>query len=1163
MAETDIEYNLLSYVDRLEKDIQVGNFRTTKTEDFFLRLFKSVYKLDKLKNLAYDKINTEGIDLIDRIRNLGIQITAQKSNESKKIQDTISKTIKVWKDEGVNTLWILFIVETPFISKIDTTKEFDCEEENFKVYIKTIKRIVGDINEFQIEEQIRLDELIKQETSEVYHGLSRLTSFSQVAKGEKIGQDKFFNDDDCIYFSKREEEALNYQAQRINSGDLKEYCVLGNPCSGKTTFAFSLIQKIERRKIFYLNLSNPSLNPNTLVDELIQISHNHSIVVLDNIQDNINLFKILRSRIQKYDWIVALYLSRYYKTFDNFDIENIYKIIEGIQYYRIDLNEYFDDKVSGIIGAKIKKLTFLKPNISWYKGDFKTILRNTKSNLLKLNIALRYWERQNSEDKPIKFDSIESNRILNEFYNEHNLGDFKNDFTYTYCLLYKNDIAFVPFRNDRDFVKLREKGIILQFFNSDFCYFPNKEYAQLIFDAFQYIDYGIDESTKAKLVLKYIKSFDTTVNQLNIYFILTKFYMSDDKKTLPFLLSDKNIAQYLAKEISTFNTIQLCILVNILFDSSESIEEEFLIAYYNLLIESFKTTKLSLYIYEQYFAFSRLLQISNQIGNILDVKSISNVYSGKEYIKKDSISFLTLEISKNNRASQNVLQILNSFPFSEWFNMFNKENHFPRITNSLSELNTSSDSKKLLIGLVKHLDWNNLYLKSKDLKIDQFAKSLRELQIVDISIGQNISSILFERAMKDGFITNKFNIANLSEYSKGLSDLSKTHPEYAKLKISDDIKSGNFKQKFMQEKSISNFTMRGLEMKKLVVDKYVYFKTLNEIIIDIPFIDLVKNESSLDTLLIFLEFKNDYLKRKSYKLEKELRNSISIIIRNSHDKLELLKNPKVLNLNIFDSDFLKSISSKELEKYINTNKITYAEDILRVLSTIDKKKTIELFSKVDNGLLVNKLLFHELNFSQSLELLHKIRNKVFENNAVNCNFKISQIFDEYLSLYLKTGSRFQKISISDFFKGYYQGYCINSSILEKHLKTTFFDKLNSDIHSGFEIGSLFQYTRRISEITNHEYDNELKNFLNINMLNFQQSIKNEEITKTLSGLIELSHAEFSDFSDELLFKSRNIIISKVNQRSNEKIYMTKLLPDIKKIAKNKGKILLKELKARP
>lgn len=44
MTETDIEYNLLSYVDRLEKDIQVGNFRTTKTEDFFLRLFKSVYR---------------------------------------------------------------------------------------------------------------------------------------------------------------------------------------------------------------------------------------------------------------------------------------------------------------------------------------------------------------------------------------------------------------------------------------------------------------------------------------------------------------------------------------------------------------------------------------------------------------------------------------------------------------------------------------------------------------------------------------------------------------------------------------------------------------------------------------------------------------------------------------------------------------------------------------------------------------------------------------------------------------------------------------------------------------------------------------------------------------------------------------------------------------
>jgi hypothetical protein len=69
MTETEIEYNLSAYVDRIEKDIELGNFRTTKTEYFFLRVFSIACNLPNLENLAYDKINTIAIDLIDRDNN--------------------------------------------------------------------------------------------------------------------------------------------------------------------------------------------------------------------------------------------------------------------------------------------------------------------------------------------------------------------------------------------------------------------------------------------------------------------------------------------------------------------------------------------------------------------------------------------------------------------------------------------------------------------------------------------------------------------------------------------------------------------------------------------------------------------------------------------------------------------------------------------------------------------------------------------------------------------------------------------------------------------------------------------------------------------------------------------------------------------------------------
>ena len=52
MKELEIEHNLSSYVKRIEKDIELGNFRTTKTEDFFLRVLSATYKLPNLENLA-------------------------------------------------------------------------------------------------------------------------------------------------------------------------------------------------------------------------------------------------------------------------------------------------------------------------------------------------------------------------------------------------------------------------------------------------------------------------------------------------------------------------------------------------------------------------------------------------------------------------------------------------------------------------------------------------------------------------------------------------------------------------------------------------------------------------------------------------------------------------------------------------------------------------------------------------------------------------------------------------------------------------------------------------------------------------------------------------------------------------------------------------------
>jgi hypothetical protein len=261
-----------------------------------------------------------------------------------------------------------------------------------------------------------------------------------------------------------------------------------------------------------------------------------------------------------------------------------------------------------------------------------------------------------------------------------------------------------------------------------------------------------------------------------------------------------------------------------------------------------------------------------------------------------------------------------------------------------------------------------------------------------------------------------------------------------------------------------------------------------------------------------------------------------------------------------DSNFIDSITHQQIEKYFETKEITYAEDLFRVLSSIDKEKTIERFDKLNKSVLIRALLNPELNFSQAVESINKLKNKVYKNEQINCNPKIADILNDYLAKYTVDKRRYDRVSISDFLKGYYFGLCIDHTVIDRYCKKDFESKLKSSEHRNFEIASLFQFIRRISEESNKKYDGQLLAFLDLNTNNFIETIKNEEITKTLSGLCELALTTFGNFGDELLFKSKKWIVKKVVQRKGQEIYKTKLLPDIEKIAKDKGKTVLKELK---
>ena len=710
-----------------------------------------------------------------------------------------------------------------------------------------------------------------------------------------------------------------------------------------------------------------------------------------------------------------------------------------MKYYWINTNENFEEKVSGIIWKKIKVLKENGNQLEWNKGDMGKILKNTNRNLLKLNIALKTWELKNSKNLTISFDEINSDRILDQFYEIHKLEEIKSDALYTYSLLYKNDIPFTLLRNTRkENTLLREKGVILQYFQSDFCFFPHKEYAQIIFDAFNYNDNGISSAKKVSLILNYIDCFDTTENKIGLQFILSKLHFSEDKEILGDLLNDEKVTLLLKGEIGDSETkvSQVISTLNILFIHSEKMAKEQLETYYNAFLAFFHKQKLSLFLEDHYLAYTRLLQISNQLGVKLKDGFITIVLKPNEIANTNSIVELTLRVSRKNRESQTILRILNSFTFPEWLQMISGLPKLPNITNSLSELNTSSEAKKLLTGLFRNIDWKEQYQKAKKLEIDQIIKSFREISISDNSIGTYVSRQLFESALADSLFEIKLKTANLSKYSKALSDLSKINPVFVKNKLTNDLKAGIIYEKFSKEQSISNFTARALELRKLIEDSNSYFSILNEIVSSDKFIKLIQEETNLNYLLIFTEFAEKYLAFEGSIVEKETSKSITKVIASLPDKLDALSNPKFLNVESLNSNFIDSITHQQIEKYFETRKITYAEDLFRVLSSIDKEKTIERFRKLNKSVLIRALLNPELNFSQAIESINKLKNKVYKNEQINCNPKIADILNDYLAKYTIDKRRYDRVSISDFFKGYYFGLCIDQAVIEKHCKRT-------------------------------------------------------------------------------------------------------------------------------
>jgi hypothetical protein len=291
--------------------------------------------------------------------------------------------------------------------------------------------------------------------------------------------------------------------------------------------------------------------------------------------------------------------------------------------------------------------------------------------------------------------------------------------------------------------------------------------------------------------------------------------------------------------------------------------------------------------------------------------------------------------------------------------------------------------------------------------------------------------------------------------------------------------------------------------------------------------------------------------------QKQLLENIRKQILKCNFDYKLFANPKVLNVPELKTKIDNKISSELLNKIISRSKFTILDSLFRVLRAVNKEKTINALNTADSNIFVQSMCHKELNISQTLEVLFRAKSKTYINENLNSDLFWYNLLDDYLFLQKENQYQYHRLNFGDFLKAFEFCIKINSEIAYKHFETDFLKKLKLS-HKSLKISSLFQFLRKLELKTNNKYNNEILDFLELNKSKFIDGIKNGDLQKTTSGLVELSKCHnFRDYVDDLIYITRKVLSYKISRiKGNEKIEK-KIYSDLKIIGTKNSNILLK------
>lgn len=1084
------------YIEDAVRIIDIDQ-RYQEAESFYLRLFKLLYGYKELINLNLEKKNFPGIDLYESKLNLGIQITALTSKSVSDVSTKVTNTIQrflasnEYEKYPTNKFVIFFTKDSKYIREYKRKTDLKELENKHKIKIKV--RTSSSLCEkydsiISTSRRNYLHEFIRAEMECDFKGTYALNYIS-IIENEFQNSSLFYTEKEILL-----KEKITLQIS--NSSD--ELLILGSPCSGKTEFAKSLSHGINSvHRIYYLDffISDTTLETDGLMEDLFQLSFNHSILIIDDAHLNAELLKRIRTKLISFPWIKPIYIAR--------PTNEIRSLLAAIPKFYIDNKANQAQKVLGIVRKWTSKQS---KSGDWQLGDIEAMTDKYRNNLVKLSLALSHW---NDKGANIKFSDLEESEILDNFFDNQNLKDFQTNALFISAYLGKHDIPTRIYRSGRTEIRdLENIGLLQRIRKSEYYRYEHREIAKAIFQSCS-IRNSFDDIDIENWLTIYIDD-QPNISNLNVTQLLIGLYKCRSEH-LAFILNFDKIKSEIIN-VQTNNTLKGTRnpLVQIVSSNLNSIAEENLSAYRNFLKSKLEKSPLLIYNsidYEIYQSLKSDKELSEQID--LYVKKNNS----PENSRQKRITELTKSISKKKFAEGTVHRILNTYDFPTWYLKVMELHELSQLSMVLSELNTSSQSRMLLNGILSILKFDKFLKNNRGLTCDKIGIALREFQSIDDTIGTGIAHQLWEEPIIRRRFDNSIKNSNLSSCLKALSDIRYINRPYSIQLLTELISEGLILKYINREESLGSIILRVQELCKF--DRFI--DTIY------PLLYSYFNSKRFHSLL------QDCNKSETLRLIKLLLNNPKYDLKNGiTEETENLINDKLSEFKSTYSD----ISTKKIEEFIRNNKFTKLEHYLTSIRRINKNQATTSFQKVDPTILFNAAIKGPLAAYQIAEQLFKFRTWLFLNRENNCDSLIETVFNKYLDYQVHQNSRFKQLPFEKFLSTFSYGLKINSDSTKKHLEGILLYKL-SKLHTGSNsLSIIFQMLRRITDLE-ESYIEPVKKYLNNNLNNFVTDINDQDLTKSIPGIIELSKSQMNYEALELLELSKEVLLRKIKLKSNQ------------------------------